>query len=182
MHKIVIYEDVSCDYGLKKLLVFIGILYIVCMLSVSSLYSEEKSSFILSNTVKNITISIEEMYAWRDWQPIVTRAGKDNGSPLKVKTSFLIENANDITVKIHWEAYLQRINDGKIFPLELLDSDSALPWTGTINARERKKVGLRTYSGPYLKPDTLISLRINFIVDGELLQIKSKPVSIEATH
>ncbi len=169
-------------FELRNLIPFTSALFVTYIMVVPQAHSAEENQYILSSTIKGITITINEIYAWRNWQPIVSRAGKDNGSPLMVKTLLSIKSDRKDAIKIHWEAYLEKINDGEIFPIEIWDSDSDSPWSGEINSHEIKKVVLRTYSGPYLEPETSINLIINFNINGEYLRIKSKPVQIEAVH
>ena len=46
----------------------------------------------------SIKIELLDFFAWRDWQPIVTRPGPDHGSPLMLIAKFKLTN----TYKV-WE-------------------------------------------------------------------------------
>ncbi|MCF6226024.1 MAG: hypothetical protein L3J22_06935 [Xanthomonadales bacterium] len=129
----------------------------------------------------DLKITLVDVFIWRDWQPVVSRPGKDGGSPLKVVSSFMFNNSKGDSKKTHWEAWLLLSGAESIYPIEIWNADSMLPWSGNLQAKEVKGVKLRTSSGPYLRVGDELTLVVRFIVDGEEIVIKSEPTEIMRT-
>lgn len=135
---------------------------------------------ILKCKVHDVEVEIVNLHAWRDWQPIVTRPGPDHGSPLMIGAEIKITNEAPSRKDAHWEAFI-RDEDGINHPVEMWDTNSKVPWGGSIQPVSRFKVKLYTRSGPYLKAGKEIQLFIRFYIDGEAYSIKSKKVEIIQT-
>lgn len=150
-----------------------------------AVYGDNSTLFGANNTVVNsegMRIELIEANLWRDWQPMVSRAGPDGGSPLKVVTQFSFHNKGTTKKIAHWEASLYSSDFGEIFPIELWDANSNKPWGGDLNGNERSKVELRTSSGPYIKSGRKVVLVVDFFVDGELMRVKSNLIEIVSAH
>jgi hypothetical protein len=159
-------------------------LCVLCLISVKAFaVSDDEIVFKeLVGEYDNLKIAILNVYAWRDWQPIVSRPGDDYGSPLLLIADFTFTNLSDKTKNAHWEAFLKQEGINQIIPIELWDSESEQPWGGKIKGKEKLKVQLRTNSGPYLKSGNIVTLFIHFYVDGESISLRSKPIKIMETH
>ncbi|MBT3311025.1 MAG: hypothetical protein HN737_12865 [Desulfobacterales bacterium] len=158
-------------------------LIILCFINIVTIpvLAETKEPTKIIGIHNDIKITLADTFIWRDWQPIVSRPGKDDGSPLMIVSSFIFDNSKGGPKEIHWEAFLLLSGTENIYPVEIWDADSILPWGGNLQANETKSVRLRTSSGPYLKVGDRLTLVVRFIINGEELVMKSKPTEIMRT-
>ena len=162
----------------KTLALFIVSAYLLIQLVITV----QADDSLPAASIESTKITLSNIYAWRDWQPHVLRAGGDGGSPLMVIASFEFLNQNNDEKEVEWMAYIKTPGSKKIFPIEIWDSDSKFPWAGILKGNERKTVSLRTYSGPYLEPGSKVTFVFDFVVNGESINIESNTVNIEQTH
>jgi hypothetical protein len=135
-----------------------------------------------SGNLGKCSVSIESVYCWRDWQPIVEKPGKDGGSPLYVKTNIHVDNSTGSATKLSWNAYAFEVTTGKYHPIELLDKNGTPKWHGEVGDSEVRTAELMTHDGPYLNVGSRIILV--FRVEGQrgqTLWVKSKESIIERT-
>lgn len=128
------------------------------------------------------SVSIKNVYLWRDWQPIVENPGEDGGSPLYVSTGLHIDNSKGSATKLSWKAYAFEPTSKKYYSLELLDKNGSPAWNGKIGDSEVKKPNLMTHDGPHLSVGTSLILVIRMEnQSGETLWVKSEKSTIEQT-
>jgi hypothetical protein len=122
------------------------------------------------------TITVLDVYFWRDWMPIVERPGPDRGSPLRVKIKLLLENPAAGAAKLSVRAVV--IDDqGHSYPITFnplpnyrllpdavastyrdldekaraeMDAKYRVTWDGALNPGESREVELLAGDGPYL--------------------------------
>jgi len=132
--------------------------------------------------VGECSVSVESVYCWRDWQPLVETPGKDGGSPLYVKTNLQVDNSNGPATELSWNAYAFEVVTGTYYPIDLLDKNGDLKWYGQMRGSEARTVELMTHDGPYLHVGIQIVLVFR-IEDqsGQTLWVKSKESRISRT-
>ena len=122
------------------------------------------------------TITVLDVYFWRDWMPIVERPGPDRGSPLRAKIKLLLENPAAGAIKLSVRAVV--IDDQQqSYPITFhplpnyrllpdavagsyrdldektraeVDAKYRVTWDGILNPGESREVELLAGDGPYL--------------------------------
>ena len=135
-----------------------------------------------SGNIGKCSVSIENVYCWRDWQPVVEKPGKDAGSPLYIKTNINVDNSTGSAAKLSWEAYVFEMATRKFHPVGLIDKNGTPKWHGGIGDSEVKRAELMTHDGPYLDVGSQVIL-VFCLKDqgGQVVWVKSKKSQIERT-
>ncbi|MRR17565.1 MAG: hypothetical protein EG826_14030 [Deltaproteobacteria bacterium] len=117
-------------------------------------------------------ITVLEVYAWRDWMPIVKNPGPDGGSPLRVRIKLKLDNARGETNRLSFHAV---IIDGReqSYPVTFRSLPDAHQFTdtnkksaalreGTLPAGEIRVIDLLADQGPYLPAGSEIYIRMEW--------------------
>jgi len=135
-----------------------------------------------SGTLGKCSVSINRIYSWRDWQPIVEKPGKDWGSPLYMKCEVHVDNSTGSAAQLSWDAYVFEMAIGEFHPIHIIDKNGTPKWDGHVGDSEVKTAELMTNDGPYLDVGSQIILVVCLKdQSGHALWLKSKRSQIERT-
>jgi len=154
------------------------------------------------------TITVIEVYGWRDWMPIVSQPGPDHGSPLHIRIRLGLDNSAGTATKL---TFVGRVLDdsGKSYPLtfgaqpnyhvlpvavastyrdldpaarEAVDAKYDVVWSGGLKAGEVREVELLAGDGPYLPVGSAVRVQLTWTnPEGASVTVTSAPASINRT-
>ena len=161
-----------------------------------------------SARLDSCTITVLEVYCWRDWMPIVAQPGPDRGSPLRVKVRVQLDNAGGGATRLAFHA---RVLDeaGKAYPItfgtqpnyrllpaavattyrdlepaarQAVDAKYGIVWSGALQPGEGREVELLASDGPYLAVGSAVRVELTWTdAQGASVSITTAPAPINRT-
>ncbi|HTX67062.1 MAG TPA: hypothetical protein VMD31_14925 [Opitutaceae bacterium] len=161
-----------------------------------------------SARLDSCTITVLEVYCWRDWMPIVAQPGPDRGSPLRVKVRLQLDNSTGAATHL---AFRGRVLDeaGKGYPItfgaqpnyrilpvavaatyrdltpgarEAVDAKYGVVWSGPLQPGESREVELLAGDGPYLPVGSAVRVELTWTdAKGASVSLTTEPAPINRT-
>lgn len=163
---------------------------------------------VSSARLASCTITVLEVYCWRDWMPIVAQPGPDRGSPLRVRVRLQLDNSGGGATRLAFHA---RVLDeaGKAYPItfgaqpdyrilpvavattyrdldpaarEAVDAKCGVVWSGALQPGEGREVELLAGDGPYLAVGSAVRVELTWTdTKGAAVSITTGPATINRT-
>ena len=130
------------------------------------------------------TVELIDVYAWHNFMPKtsfenkISKFNENDGGPLLLKATFEISSSSKKDTDISWSAYV--VNSGKKYPVKLIKFNRT--WSSDLNGGLSDKITLHMINGPLLRQNAEMILVVDFLINGQEVQITSKPTVIDATY
>lgn len=135
-----------------------------------------------SGNLGKIFVSVDSVYCWRDWMPIVQKPGPDGGSPLYLKSNLQFDNSSGSEEKLSWTSYVFDVETRKFYLVQLVDKMHVPNWDGQILDSEETKIELMSHDGPYLAAGGQVILVFRLEDRSKrILWLKSRITNIDRT-
>ena len=191
-----------------RLLLPLGIF--ACLLGAGAVFAADTTAggaIGSSARLDSSTITVLEVYCWRDWMPIVAQPGPDRGSPLRVRVRLQLDNSGGATRL----AFHARVLDaaGKAYPItfgaqpnyrilpvavaatyreldpaarQAVDAKYGVVWSGALQPGEGREVELLASDGPYLPVGSDVRVELTWTdAQGASVSLTTGPATINRT-
>jgi hypothetical protein len=141
---------------------------------------DEINKLHLNGSIMNISISLSNVYCWRDFQPVVTDPQPDGGSPLFTKLNVNLTNNQEVKYILTINSWI--FYENQSYPIIFKDRGAREINNISVNVNQTLSIEMVNHNGPFVPIDSLVYVLTEFSTDNEnIILLSSGPVVVYKT-